>query len=223
MKLTTLPKLDRPREKLIRYGLKRLTDTELLALILGSGLPNQNVIELSRKILLKYGGQRLSTLVYGDLVATFGLGPTKAARLVASFELSRRCQAQASPLLLFRPKDVWLALQSIRDHKKEHFVVFYLDGHRQVLHQEIVSVGTINASIVHPREVFEPALTHLASQLIVAHNHPSGSVEPSVDDLMVTERLVSAGRILGIEVIDHIIVTRDRYSSLRERGMLNLP
>jgi DNA repair protein RadC len=120
---------------------------------------------------------------------------------------------------LLSPRDVFDGLKDIRESKKEHFVVFFLDTRNQQIKREIISIGTINASLVHPREVFEPAVKHLAVQVILAHNHPSGDLEPSEEDLDVNRRLTEAGKILGIEVLDHVIVTRTAFKSFRDGGL----
>lgn len=220
MKTNQLPLLDRPREKLARYGSTKLSNSELLAMLLGTGLPGQNSVELARKILTSFGSHRLTTATVDDLQAHCGLGASKAAAVVASFELGRRLLKERPKILLFAPKDVWSALRQVRSSKKEHFIAFYLDSSNQLIAQEVISIGTIESSMVHPREVFEPAVKYLASQVILAHNHPNGQLEPSSDDLLVTDRLVQAGHILGIEVVDHVIVTTDHYLSLRDGQLL---
>jgi DNA repair protein RadC len=123
-------------------------------------------------------------------------------------------------VLILSPESVWENLKGIRDHKKEHFVVFYLDTRNQEIKRDIVSVGTLNANLAHPREVFEPAIVHNAAQIIVAHNHPSGDTEPSEEDLAITKRLQEASKILGIELLDHVIVSNSGFISLKERGLL---
>lgn len=218
MKLKEVPAVDRPREKLSKYGPNKLSNTELLAILLGSGVKGTNVVELSNKILKKFNSGKLSEASYEDLKNTFGLGPAKACLLVASFELGRRFLKDKKHDLLLSPQSVWENLKDLRDHKKEHFVVFYLDTRNQEIKREIISVGTLNASLIHPREVFEPAIAHSAAQIIVAHNHPSGDPEPSEEDLLVTKRLVEAGKILGIELLDHVIVGKDKWTSIKELG-----
>jgi len=133
----------------------------------------------------------------------------------------RRQETLVSQLL--SPRDVFDALQDIRSSKKEHFVALFLDTRNQQIEREVVSVGTLNASLVHPREVFEPAVRHLAAQVILAHNHPSGDLEPSDEDLTVNRRLVQAGQIIGIEVVDHIIVTHEAFLSFKEKGYADAP
>ena len=221
MKIKDLPKIDRPREKLEKYGPERLSDSELLAILLRTGSKGINVVELSGKILRKFSGVGLAKASVKELKNTFGLGSAKACEIVACYELGRRHLHDKQSVLLLSPKDVWDELKDIRDHKKEHFVIFFLDSRNQEIKREIVSVGSLNTSLVHPREVFEPAVRHLAAQVIIAHNHPSGDPSPSREDLDITKQLVNAGKILGIEIIDHVIVTKDKFLSMKQKGILN--
>jgi len=218
MKIKDLPKVDRPREKLEKYGPEKLTHSELLAILLGTGTKGVNVVELANKILKKFSGDGLSKANFKELKNTFGLGSAKACEIVACFELGRRLLQNKKSVLIMSPEDVWTELKDIRDNKKEHFVVFYLDSRNQEVKREIVSVGSLNANLVHPREVFEPAIRHTAAQIIVAHNHPSGDTEPSDEDLAITKRLVDAGKLLGIELVDHVIVSKTSFLSFKEKG-----
>ena len=219
-KIKDLPKIERPREKLIHYGASRLANSELLAILLRSGKKGENVVDLANKILKKYKAENLPELTYQELKDFSGLGPAKACEIVACFELGKRLLKDKKVQLYLNPEEVWKELKDIRDNKKEHFIIFYLDTRNQEIKREIISIGSLNGSLVHPREVFEPAIKHLAAQVILAHNHPSGSLEPSEDDLQVNKRLVEAGKILGIEVIDHIIVTKNGYLSFKEKGLI---
>ena len=219
-KIIDIPKIERPREKLIKYGPGHLSNSELLAIILRSGKKRENVIELANKILKKYKSENLPHITYQELKTFSGLGPAKACEIIACFELGRRLLKGKTSSLYLKPEDVWKELRDIRDHKKEHFVVFFLDSRNQEIRREVISVGSLNANLVHPREVFEPAVKNLAAQVILAHNHPSGDPEPSEDDLGLNKRLVEAGRILGIEVIDHIIIAKEGYLSFKEKGLI---
>lgn len=219
-KIKDLPKVERPREKLIRYGPEKLSNSELLAILLGSGKKGENVIELANKILKKFKAESLPNLSFDDLKNYSGLGPAKACEIVACFELGKRLLKDKKATLIMSPKEVWEELKDIRDNKKEHFIAFFLDTRNQVIKREIISVGSLNANLVHPREVFEPAVRDLAAQIILAHNHPSGDPEPSEDDLEITKRLVEAGKILGIEVVDHIIITKSGFLSLKEKNLI---
>ncbi len=219
-KIKDLPKIERPREKLIQYGPARLSNSELLAIILRSGKKGENVIDLANKILKKFKTENLPATSFDELKSFPGLGPVKACEILACFELGRRLLKGKVAGLYLKPEDVWKELRDIRDHKKEHFVIFFLDSRNQEIKREVISVGSLNANLVHPREVFEPAVKNLAAQVILAHNHPSGDAEPSEDDLKLNKRLVEAGEILGIQVIDHIIITKNGYLSFKEKGLL---
>lgn len=219
MKIKDLPKVERPREKLEKYGPEKLSNSELLAILLRTGAKGVNVVELSNKILKQFSGAGLAKATVVELKKTFGLGAAKACEIAACFELGRRLLQNKQSVLLLSPKDIWDQLKDIRDHKKEHFVVFYLDARNQEIKRETISVGTLNANLVHPREVFEPAIQHSAAQIIIAHNHPSGDPEPSSEDIAITKRLTEAGKLLGIEVVDHIVVTKERFASFKEKSM----
>jgi DNA repair protein RadC len=219
-KIKDLPRIERPREKLIQYGPARLSNTELLAIILRLGKKGENVVDLANKILKKYKAENLPDVSFNELRTFPGLGPVKACEILACFELGKRLLKGKVAELYLKPEDVWKELRDIRDHKKEHFVIFFLDSRSQEIKREVISVGSLNANLVHPREVFEPAVKNLAAQVILAHNHPSGEAEPSEDDLGLNKRLVEAGKILGIEVIDHIIISKNGYLSFRDKGLL---
>jgi len=220
MKLKDLPKVDWPREKLETYGPEKLSNAELLAILLGAGKKGMNVVDFSAHVLKKFSKKGLLSMSTQELKDTIGIGSAKACRIVAAFELGRRFLQDKKSELYLTPNDVWQELKDIRAHKKEHFVIFFLDSRNQEIHREIISIGTLNANLVHPREVFEPAIRFLASHVIVAHNHPSGNPSPSQEDQDVTKRLVVAGKILGIELVDHVIVAHSGYASLKEKGYL---
>mgnify|MGYP000844166391 FL=1 len=215
-----LPKIERPREKLMKYGPDKLSDEELLAIILRSGTKDENVIDLATNILKKFPKDKLPYTTFDELKDYHGIGPAKACEIIACFELGKRFLKDKQTRIFLSPKQVWESLKDIRESKKEHFVIFYLDTKNQEITQEIISIGTLNASLVHPREVFEPAVKNLAAQIILAHNHPSGDYQPSEDDIKITQKLVEAGNILGIEVIDHIIVTKKDFFSFRDKGLI---
>jgi len=219
-RIKDLPKILRPREKLFRYGPEKLSNSELLAILLRTGQKGRNVVDLAKKILQRYGAQNLPNLDIKELKKFPGIGPAKACEIVACFELGKRLLQRKQAEIYLKPKDVWNELRDLRDHKKEHFVIFYLDTRNQEIKREIISIGSLNANLVHPREVFEPAVRNLAAQVILAHNHPSGDLEPSEDDLKITNRLVESGKILGIEVLDHIIVVKNAFLSFKERGLI---
>lgn len=209
--LKSVSKFERPREKLAKYGAGKLTDAELLAILLRTGTKELNVLKLAQKILKKFEGKQIVDLTIADLKTIHGIGTVKASEIIACFELGKRMLKDKKSVLVLTPKDVWEQMADIRASKKEHFVVFYLDTRHQEIKREVVSVGTLNESLAHPREVFEGAIKHNAAAIIVAHNHPSGSIEPSQDDIEITKRLIHAGRLLDIRVLNHVIVTSEKY------------
>ena len=215
-----LPKIERPREKLMQYGPEKLSNSELLAILLRSGKKGENVVELANKILKRFRKDELPNLTFNDLKDYSGLGPAKACEIVACFELGKRLLKDKKAEIYLKPKEIWEELKDLRDLKKEHFVIFYLDSRNQEIKREIISVGSLNANLAHPREVFEPAVRHLAAQVILAHNHPSGDPEPSEDDLEITKQLTESGKILGIKVIDHIIITKTGFISFKEKNLI---
>lgn len=220
MKIKDLPKVERPREKLAKYGPQKLSNTELLAILLRTGRENLNVVELSANILKKFGSKGLAMASVQELKNVHGLGLAKACEIAACFELGRRLLDEDSGGLYLTPEDVWKGLRDIAGNKKEHFVVFYLDSRNQEIARETVGIGTLNESLVHPREVFEPAVRHSAAGVIIAHNHPSGDPDPSQEDREVTVRLAQAGKLLGIELIDHVVIAKSGFKSFREAGYL---
>ena len=219
-KIKDIPKIERPREKLEKYGPEKLSNAELLAILLRTGTKGINAVELSRKIFSKFTGSKIAEADFSDLKSTFGLGGTKAAEILACFELGKRILKDKKFELILNPKDVWENLKDIRDNKREHFVIFYLDARNQEIQREVISIGILNANLIHPREVFEPAIHHCAAQILISHNHPSGDTTPSEDDVAVTKRLIEAGKILGIEIIDHVIVSKNSFLSLKCEGLL---
>lgn len=220
MRVKELPRMDRPREKLRRLGPSALTNTELLALILGSGTRGANVLEVAERLLKKYGGERLVEVSLTELSTNRGVGKAKASTLIACFELARRLFKREEDEVIKGPEEVYELTKEIRTAKKEHVVALYLDARNRILKKETISIGSLTANIVHPREVFQPAVGLSAASVILVHNHPSGDPTPSQDDLALTRRLLEAGRIMGIEVLDHVIVGAKRFLSLKEEGLL---
>lgn len=219
-KIKNLERIEQPREKLLKYGVEKLADAELLAILLRTGLAGKNVLEVAKSVTNKFPGVGLSNATISQLTKIKGVGEVKALELVACFELGRRLLKDKQVELVLSPRAVWERMEDLRTSKKEHFVVFFLDTQNQLIQREVVSIGTLNASLIHPREVFEPAIKHLVSHIIVAHNHPAGSLEPSEEDLVVTRRLRDAGLLLGIQLLDHVIVTPTGYASLKEQNLL---
>ena len=213
MKMSERRKDLRPREKLQARGAAALSDYELLMAMIGSGNAQADVTKIARdvrKILREKG----SDLAYEDLLKIKGLGAAKAAQLMAGFELWRRqFEVSERPIIDSAEKAVEL-LGDIRSKKQEYFVCLTLDGANRLIAKRVISIGTLTASLVHPREVFAEAITDRAASIIVAHNHPSGNLEPSIADKEVTERLRRAGEILGIEVLDHLILGGEGFRSV---------
>jgi DNA repair protein RadC len=219
MKIKDLPKVDLPREKLAKYGSEKLRDHELLALLLGSGIKDLNVLELSKKILGTIKKIGIKKITLESLLEIKGLGKAKASQVFAVLELGKRLNNENKPSIL-SATDVWNFCADIRGLQREHFVAFYLDTQNCLIERQTISIGTLNSSLVHPREVFEPALSFHAASIIVAHNHPSGDIEPSSEDMEVTKKLVEAGKIIGIDVVDHIILGKSSYLSFQQKGLL---
>lgn len=212
MKIKDTPKVDRPQEKLIKYGTKKLSDAELLAIILRTGTQETNVLELSKKILRKFKDILKNTSIE-KLKEIPGLGETKSCQIVAAIELCRRLEHDETKLQLISPEAVFNSVKEIRDSKKEHLMAIYLDIKNREIVREIISVGTLTANLAHPREIFEPAVKLLAASIIIVHNHPSGETNPSKEDIEITKQLHKAGEIMGIPILDHIIVTKDGFYS----------
>lgn len=221
-KLKNLAKHEMPREKMLEKGVENLKDYELMAILLRTGVAGKNVLEIAKEILKKFPTKKLLTLDLKSLSKIKGIGTGKACLLLSAFELTKRALAVEDNNLpiISSAKEAVAQLQELRTAKKEHLVVLYLNARNQLIHKEIISVGTLNANLVHPREVFKSAIDYLAASIIIAHNHPSGGAEPSDNDLTTTNRLKEAGKIMGIEVIDHIILTQTSFFSLKERNML---
>jgi len=219
-----LPKEERPRERLVELGEQALSVQELLQIILGRGVAGESVSVTAQKLLSQFGSlEKLSEASIEELSSIKGIGPAKATQIKAVFEIGRRISIQTPSYKskeLNNPKKVHKLIKNkLKDYYKEHFYIILLNSRNWSIAE--VSIGSLNASIVHPREVFSEAIKNKAVSIIFVHNHPSGDSEPSEDDLEITKRLVNGGKILGIEVIDHVIVTKDKFLSMKEKGILN--
>jgi len=220
-----LPIDDRPREKLINNGAAALTDSELLAILIGSGTQEKSALDIARDLTADYGILKNIAKVHDvkELAKTKGLGHAKAAIIIAALELGRRI-AGAEPLArdsITSPEDgVALLMPRLRYESKEHFVVVLLNSKNKVLEIKQISEGSLNSSVVHPREVFAPAVLHHAAAILTAHNHPSGDPTPSKEDKDLTNTLVQAGKYMGIPVLDHIIIGDAKYFSFKEHSYL---
>jgi DNA repair protein RadC len=219
-----LPLNERPRERLFKLGSEALSAQEVLALILGRGIKDESVMVTSQKLISRFGGLKgVANASLEELTQTKGIGPAKAAQLKAALELSRRLDADDSEKprqVLKSPEDVVAVMRSkLKGKKKEHFWVICLDTRNRLINCRPVSMGSLDTSIVHPREVFKEAVSSSAASLIFVHNHPSGDPEPSKEDVELTKRLAKAGEIIGIDVLDHIIVCDKNYTSLKANNL----
>ncbi|MEK7633964.1 MAG: DNA repair protein RadC [Patescibacteria group bacterium] len=225
--LHDLPIDERPRERLVKYGVESLSLQELLSLIFGRGVKGQSVVNISQKLISTFDSLgRLSEASTEELKKIKGLGLAKACQLKACFEISRRLEKEESLIkhknkIIKQPKNLYpLLKEKIINFHKEYFIVASLDNRNKIISIDIISIGTLNSSLIHPRETFEVAIKNHAAVIIICHNHPSGELKPSGDDLIITQNLIKAGKLLGIEVSDHLIITKDGYYSFKEEKMI---
>jgi DNA repair protein RadC len=219
-----IPMEERPRERMLRSGANALSNAELLAILLRTGTINESAVALAQRLLIEAGGlRRLVEMNIGQLTALKGIGHAKALQVQASIELGRRLVRTAQPetVTIRSPHDVsLLMMEELRYLQKEHFVCLFLNTKNHVIGQETLSMGSLNASIVHPREVFLAAIKRSSASIICVHNHPSGDPTPSPEDIEITRRLVEAGSVIGIEVLDHVIIGDLESVSLKELGLM---
>lgn len=218
------PAEERPRERLRRLGGEALSSVELLTILVGSGTRSWPADRVARRVAASYPSLRgLANRSVADLVRLDGIGSATASRIVAACELARRLQRERRDRgpVLASPRAVWrhLALE-LRDRERERFLSLCLDSRNQLVREHVVSLGSLNASIVHPREVFKPALSCSAAAIVIVHNHPSGDPAPSREDREVTRVIAEAGRLLDVPLHDHVIVGADSYFSFRDAGLL---
>ncbi len=217
LRVKDMPSEDKPREKLVKYGPGALSVNELLAIILVNGTKKEEVLEMSSRILKEYGDRTIiGTPDAKELAKNLDIPLMKASQIVAVGELGKRFfeKKEGSSAILRTARDVFEYVKDMRSLPKEHLRGIYLNAHHKVVHDETISIGTINSSLIHPREVFRPAVEYGAVAVILVHNHPSGEVVPSQADIDVTKQLVEAGRIMGIHLVDHIIVAKDSFASV---------
>jgi DNA repair protein RadC len=224
MAMRVWPANERPRERLYFNGPTALADAELLAIQLGSGRRGKDAVEVARELLAAYGSlAEISGCDVVELARQPGVGQAKAARLAAAFELTRRLRARTpgARTPLGSPAEVYAAFGPLmEDLKREVFRVALLDAQNGLVRDVIVSEGTLSASLVHPREVFKPAILESAASVILLHNHPSGDPTPSREDIRLTRQLVECARLLDLRVHDHVVIGRGRFISLAERGII---
>ena len=213
-----LENIDKPREKLIKKGENALKDYELLAVLLGSGVQGKDVITLSSEII-KLFEKDFENINLEKLLNIHGLGLAKASQILSSIELSKRYLIKQNKKIT-SAKDVYDELKEYHNKKQEYFLCLYLDGANHLIQTKVITIGILNQSLVHPREVFSYAIEKRCASIIVAHNHPSGLLEASNEDINVTKRLKESSKILGIELLDHLIITSDGYFSFKEEGVL---
>ena len=217
-----LPESERPREKLVRFGAPNLTDSELLAIVLRTGAVGKSVLDLSRELLKRFGGLRgLAEASLNELLEFKGLGKAKAITLISLFELCKRVRREGKSERITSPEDAYRILEPLfSERKTEHFGIITLNRKGYLINIHTVSVGGLGKVAVEPKEVFRPAVRDLAEAVILFHNHPSGISRPSSEDLEITKRLVEAGKVLGVEVIDHIIIGKEEFFSFKGEGLV---
>lgn len=216
--------VDRPRERLRQNGAQQLTNQELLAIIFRVGIKNLSVTQLAANVLTHFEHLHdIKDATIEELIEINGIGEVKAIELLAAIELGRRVSAkQVQDRWTIRTPDdaATLLMSDMTNLKQEHFVVLYLNVKNQVIHKQTIFMGSLNASIVHPREIFREAVKRSAASIICAHNHPSGNPTPSSEDIDVTKRIQHAGEVLGIELLDHVIIGDHQFISLKEKGFM---
>ncbi|MUT64524.1 DNA repair protein RadC [Paenibacillus sp. NEAU-GSW1] len=222
--LRDVPHDERPRERMMQYGAEALSHTELLAILLRTGTKQESAVHLAGKILKECGSLRnLVDMSMDELTSIKGIGPAKAVQLRAGIELGRRLtkSRNGEQTIVRKPQDAAdFVMEDLRYLKKEHFVCLFLNTKNHIIARETLSIGTLNASLVHPREVFRAAIKCSSASIICVHNHPSGDPQPSPEDIVLTERLKEAGELVGIEVLDHLVIGDGRFISLKEQGYL---
>jgi len=215
-----MPLFMRPREKILEKGPGALTDQELIALILRAGSSQRNVMEIAEDVHSKYSLADLQNIASRGKLEIKGMGESGTAALLAAIELGKRAHNFDMMPGIHTPEDVIKVVSFIRDKKREYFVGLYLNARRQLITTHVISIGTLDMSVAHPREVFDPAIKNNAAAIIIAHNHPSGDPEPSNADILLTRRLVEAGSILDIQIQDHIVLAKHRYVSFVQSDLL---
>ena len=216
--ISELESFDKPREKLTKKGATALKEYELLAILLGSGTKDKDVLQLSREII-KLFEDDFENISLEKLTTIHGLGLAKASQILSAIELSKRYLIKQNKKIT-SADDIYTELTEYTNKKQEYFLVFTLDGANHIIEKRVVFIGTLNHSLVHPREVFADALTDRAASIILAHNHPSGELNASSEDILITKRLQESAKLLGIELLDHIIISKNGYLSMRDEELL---
>ena len=221
-KIKDLPKIERPREKLIEKGPQNLKDEELLAILLRTGTKEKSALDLARQVLRKFSKKKLLKVKYEDLIKIKGIDLAKACTILAAVELVKRVLKIGEETLpkIESVKDVIAQFSYLREKSREHLACLYLNARNEVLFKKHLFVGTLDANICHPREIFKHALEKNAASIILVHNHPSGDPQPSKADLEITKRIKEAGKIMGIDVLDHIIISKSKYFSFKQKKLI---
>src|SRR3989339_20206 len=220
MKIFDIPEENRPRERLLKRGVEALSDSELLAIILRTGTKGESVIDMSNRLISEYGLENLYQCTLKEIQKIKGMGEAKAMQILAISELNKR-QSLAKKAIrkITCAKDVFdLYHERLKDKKQEHFIVLMLDTKNNIILEETIFIGTLDATLVHPREIFKPAIKNSASKIILVHNHPGGDPNPSNDDINTFEKLIQASQLLNLSLIDQVIIGRDSYWSLKEKN-----
>lgn len=222
--LRNVPNTERPRERMLAYGADALSHAELLAILIRTGTRSQSAVTLATKLLNKSGGLRnLVDMSVSELTEIKGIGSAKALQLMAGIELGKRiARSTLGELVVVKSPNhaAMYVMEELRYLKKEHFVCLFLNTKNGIIGKETLSIGTLNASLVHPREVFREAIRYNSASIICVHNHPSGDPTPSPEDISITKRLREAGSLIGIEILDHLIIGDGKFISLKEQGFL---
>jgi DNA repair protein RadC len=219
LKIKDFPPEERPRERLAKAGAGSLSNAELLAIILRTGNKKENVLDVSKRLINEHSLKALSRAGVGNLKANLGIGEAKACQIVACFEIGRRVsclKAEKSKAINSAKDAANLLMPELSNLKKEYFLGLFLDSRKKIIKKEVLSIGSLDSSIVHPREIFKTALEESAAAVIIANNHPSGDPEPSEEDIIISKQIAKAGSIIGIDVLDHIIIGDNKYVSLKE-------
>ena len=219
MKIKEMNEDSRPRERLVKFGVENLSDAELLALVLEKGTKQENVIEMSNRLINKYGLDKLSDCSLKELQEINGIGFAKACQILALFELNKRHALSKKPQrFISSAKSVFEIMnEKLKDEKQENFIAIHLNNRNYFIKEELITKGIVDTSVIDAREVFKSAIRNSASRVIIVHNHPSGDPSPSKEDDEITEKLIEAGELLGIKVLDHVIIGKDKYWSWKEK------
>lgn len=217
LRIHDMPSEDRPREKLLQYGPSALTVAELVAVVLATGTKKEDVMSMASRMIREYGEKTLSSQTDAKMLSDeLQIPEIKALQIVACAELGRRFfdRREHGRVIIRTAKDVYEYLKDLRTLSKEHLRGLYVNTHHRLIHDEVISIGTINSNLIHPREVFKPAIEYGAVAVILAHNHPSGVVTASAADIEITKRVIEAGRIIGIPLVDHVIIGKNKFASI---------